>query len=78
METAVITGSALRGRTTLMAADRDEREPDRLEHGPWTPGERRVLAVVARDRGWHFARQHAALILAQARSIHGKDLEVVP
>ena len=45
-----------------------------LAHGPWTAGELSVLEVVARARGWNYARQHAALILDQARSICGEDL----
>ena len=60
-----------------MPYDHDERERDRLAHGPWTPGELRTLAVVARTRGWDDARDHATLILDQARSIHGPDLEAV-
>ena len=69
-----------------MADDRDAREHDRLAHGPWTPGELRVLALVARGEHLHrgervdgeeFVRRFAHLILEQARAIDGEDLEVV-
>jgi len=40
----------------------------------WTPGERDVLAVVARTRGWEWARRYAPRILAQARTVDG-DLD---
>ena len=51
-------------------------EPERTRRD-FTPGERRALAVVARDSGWDYAEQHAELILAQARLIDGPDLDAV-
>ena len=54
-----------------------EREYERYQRGDFTPGERRALAVVASERGWDYAKQHAVLILDQARLIHGEDLEKV-
>ena len=42
-----------------------------------TPGERRVLEVVARRNGWDWTRKHAARILEEARVVKGNDLESI-
>ena len=36
---------------------------------PWTEEERRILELIARDRGWEYTQWFAALILAQARAL---------
>jgi len=43
-----------------------------LELALWTPGERNVLAVVARRKGWEWTRRHAPRILAEARMVEGE------
>jgi hypothetical protein len=42
----------------------------------WTPGERRVLGVVAARKGWEWTFRNARRILEEARMIEG-DLENV-
>jgi hypothetical protein len=43
----------------------------------WTPGELRVLAVVARSHDWAYAEKHAQRTLREARMIDGDDLEAL-
>jgi len=41
----------------------------------WTPGELRVLEIVAEEKGWDYAISAAERILAEARMVEGPDLE---
>jgi len=46
--------------------------------GRFTPGEMRVLAVVARSKGWEWTLRYADRLLDEARAIEGDDLEPAP
>ena len=45
------------------------------EAAKYTPGEREVLAAVARTHGWEWALRNAERTLDEARAIQGEDLE---
>jgi hypothetical protein len=53
----------------------DVRQDVPPEAAQYTPGEQKVLALVAATHGWEWALRHAHRTLEEARSVHGDDLE---